>query len=108
MIQQTREIGGEFDEIVFCPHHPDANCECRKPKTGLLQAINAKISLNADTDWLVGDTGNDLKAAQRMGIRAALVETGKGDQEIKTGIVSRETVPVFKNLAHFTSWLLNV
>ena len=108
MIQQSREVGGGFDEIVFCPHHPDAKCKCRKPNTGLLQAINAKISLNADTDWLVGDTGSDLKAAQQMGIRAALVETGKGDQEIKTGIVSRETIPVFKNLAHFTSWLLNV
>ena len=108
MIQQSREIGGGFDEIVFCPHHPDAKCECRKPKTGLLQAINAKMSLNADTDWLVGDKGSDLKAAQQMGIRAALVETGKGYQEINTGIVSRETTPVFKNLAHFTSWLLNV
>ena len=49
-----------------------------------------------------------LEAAQQMGIRAALVETGKGEQEITKGIVSRETTPVFKNLAHFTSWLLNI
>ena len=108
MIQESREIGGGFDMIAYCPHHPDVNCECRKPKTGLLQAINAKLPLNADTDWLVGDTRKDLEAAQQMGIRAALVETGKGEQEITKGIVSRETTPIFKNLAHFTSWLLDI
>ena len=108
MIQECKQIGGEFDVIALCPHHPEANCECRKPKTGLLLAINAKLRLNPDTDWLIGDTGKDLKAAQQMGIRAALVETGKGSQEIATGGVSRETIPVFKNLAHFTSWLLHV
>ena len=108
MIQEANAAGGGFDMIAFCPHHPDANCECRKPKTGLLKAINAKLPLNADTDWLVGDTVNDLKAAQQMGIRAALVETGKGSEELTTGVVSRETTPTFTSLAHFTSWLLDI
>ncbi|HAN80714.1 MAG TPA: D-glycero-beta-D-manno-heptose-1,7-bisphosphate 7-phosphatase [Gammaproteobacteria bacterium] len=108
MVQQATASGGGFDMIAFCPHHPDANCECRKPKPGLLKAINAKFPLNADTDWLVGDTGNDLKAAQQMGIRAALVKTGKGNEELAKGVVSRETTPTFVNLAHFTSWLLNI
>ncbi|MBU25899.1 MAG: D-glycero-beta-D-manno-heptose-1,7-bisphosphate 7-phosphatase [Gammaproteobacteria bacterium] len=108
MTQEAKASGGFFDMIVFCPHHPDANCVCRKPRTGLLQAINARLPLNADSDWLVGDTAGDLKTAQLMGIRAALVETGKGDQEIITGVVSRETTPVFKNLAHFASWLLDI
>ena len=108
MIQEANAAEGGFDMIAFCPHHPDANCECRKPKTGLLKAINAKLPLNADTDWLVGDTVNDLKAAQQMGIRAALVETGKGSEELTTGVVSRETTPIFTSLAHFTSWLLDI
>ncbi|HBX26268.1 MAG TPA: D-glycero-beta-D-manno-heptose-1,7-bisphosphate 7-phosphatase [Gammaproteobacteria bacterium] len=108
MIQESSATGGGFDMIAFCPHHPDTNCECRKPKIGLLKAISTKLPLNPDTDWLVGDTSNDLKAAQRMGIRGALVETGKGKEELMKEVVSRETTPTFKNLAHFASWLLNI
>ena len=85
---------------------PSANAGNQKLASS--KPLMPKLPLNADTDWLVGDKGSDLKAAQQMGIRAALVETGKGYQEIKTGTVSRETIPVFRNLAHFTSWLLNI
>ena len=99
--------GGVLDVITFCPHTPDDNCGCRKPRTGLLQAINQEITINPDTDWMVGDTDKDLLAAQRMGIRAALVETGKGSRVLRDGVVSRETTPVFKNLQAFATWLLD-
>ena len=98
--------GGNIDMIVYCPHHPEGNCECRKPKPGLLHAVNQEIPLNPDTDWMVGDTAKDLNAAQRMGIRAALVETGKGQRELAKGLVSRETSPVFTDLPSFVTWLL--
>ena len=63
--------------------------------------------MNSDTDWIVGDSSTDLLAGQRMGIRGALVETGKGQRELQAGRVSRETTPVFKDLFAFTRWLLN-
>jgi D-glycero-D-manno-heptose 1,7-bisphosphate phosphatase len=98
--------GGRIDMIAFCPHTPADNCDCRKPRTGLLQSINQEIPLNPDTDWMVGDTSKDILAGQRMGIRAALVETGKGARTLENGAVSRETTPVFQNLASFSNWLL--
>jgi D-glycero-D-manno-heptose 1,7-bisphosphate phosphatase len=107
MIDAIEGAGGYIDIIVFCPHHPEDNCECRKPKPGLLHLINQEIPLNPDTDWMVGDTVKDLAVAQRMEIRAVLVETGKGQRELSSGLVSRETSPVFADLPGFVNWLLD-
>ena len=55
---------------------------------------------------MVGDTAKDIECAVRMGIRAALVKTGKGQDELRRGVVSRETTPVFSDLIEFVNWLL--
>ncbi|MDG1157617.1 MAG: HAD-IIIA family hydrolase, partial [Litorivicinaceae bacterium] len=52
MTHTIEAAGGHIDMIVFCPHQPADNCECRKPKPGLLHAINQEIPLNPDTDWM--------------------------------------------------------
>lgn len=100
------EDGGKIEWIAYCPHLPDQHCDCRKPKTGLLQEINRRSPLNVDTDWMIGDSATDLQSAQAFGIRSALVESGKGRRELEAGRVSRETTPVFKNLSAFAHWLL--
>lgn len=107
MTDTIESAGGAIDMIVFCPHRPAEQCECRKPNPGLLYAINQEIPLNPDTDWMIGDTAKDLTAAQRIGIRGALVETGKGRGELTAGFVSRETNPVFSDLRGFVNWLLD-
>lgn len=107
MRDTIESAGGVINMIAFCPHTPGDHCHCRKPQIGLLQAINHEIPINPDTDWMVGDTVKDLLAAQRMGIRAALVETGKGTRTLRDGAVSRETTPVFADLRAFVSWLID-
>ena len=106
MISELEAIGGRIQLIAFCPHHPNAGCSCRKPKPGLLQAINEQFPLDPDTTWMVGDTRKDTECARRMGIRGALVKTGKGQRELDSGVVSRETTPVFSDLGEFVDWLL--
>jgi len=106
MLDAVTEIGGQIQMIAYCPHHPDAQCSCRKPNIGLLATISEQFSLDPDTAWMVGDTAKDILCAQRMGIRGALVLTGKGERELKKGVVSRETTPIFKNLSDFVDWLL--
>ena len=106
MLDAVAEVGGQIKMIVYCPHHPDARCSCRKPNTGLLAAINEQFPLDPDTTWMVGDTAKDILCAHRMGIRGALVLTGKGEAELKIGVVSRETTPIFENLSGFVDWLL--
>jgi len=106
MLDAVAEIGGQIQMIAYCPHHPDAQCSCRKPNIGLLATISEQFPLDPDTTWMVGDTAKDILCAQRMGIRGALVLTGKGERELKIGVVSRETTPIFKNLSDFVDWLL--
>lgn len=98
--------GGRIDAVAFCPHHPDAQCHCRKPEIGLLLAIHQEFPVDPDTSWFVGDTVNDLGAAKKMGIRGALVLTGKGRRTVSEGAVSRETTPIFADLQAFSNWLL--
>ena len=106
MINELEAVGGRIQLIAFCPHHPDVGCDCRKPKPGLLQAINEQFPLDPDTTWMVGDNAKDIECAHRMGIRGALVKTGKGQRELDNEVVSRETIPVFSDLNEFVNWLL--
>lgn len=102
----VEEVGGRIDMIAFCPHHPDDKCVCRKPNIGLLLQIHRQLPVDTDTTWFVGDTLKDIEAARKMGIRGALVLTGKGERTITKGLVSRETTPVFADLRSFANWLL--
>ena len=106
MTNELEAMGGVIRMIVYCPHHPEAKCNCRKPNIGLLATINDKFRLDSDTSWMVGDTMKDIECAHRMGIRGALVRTGKGERELRKGVVSRETTLIFNDLNEFVAWLL--
>ncbi|MEY3659523.1 MAG: D-glycero-beta-D-manno-heptose 1,7-bisphosphate 7-phosphatase [Pseudomonadota bacterium] len=70
--------GGHIAVICYCPHHPDADCGCRKPKTGLLQQIAAELGEDVRGAWLVGDHEKDVRMALAAGCRPLLVRSGKG------------------------------
>ncbi len=72
--------GGHLDGIYFCPHTPDAGCDCRKPKPGLLQQICERYERTAAELIVVGDSLRDLEAAWAVGAKAILVRTGNGVQ----------------------------
>lgn len=77
----------EIDLIVYCPHKPDEGCDCRKPKTGLLDEIESSLELSLSGHHLVGDSLKDLEVAQAKGMNPILVRTGKGtDTENKGGL----------------------
>lgn len=91
-------LGGRINAIAHCFHLPGDGCECRKPKPGLL---NQLIALRGDgfvsrETIMVGDSLKDLQAADAIGIRSALVRTGKGSDTERAGGF---TSPVFDSLA---------
>jgi D-glycero-D-manno-heptose 1,7-bisphosphate phosphatase len=75
--------GGKIDAIFFCPHGPDAGCDCRKPKPGMIREILDRFRANADEVFVVGDTLRDLQAAQAAGCRPVLVLSGKGRETLE-------------------------
>lgn len=90
--------GGAIDMIAFCPHGPDDNCECRKPKPGMYQSIAKRFDVSLNGVPVIGDSLRDLQAAQRVDAKPILVRTGKGERTIARG-EGLEGIPVYDDLS---------
>jgi len=77
MMQRLAEVGGRVDAVFFCPHTPEDNCECRKPKPGLMRQIGQRYGLDLRTVPMVCDTLRDLQAARAAGCEPHLVRSGR-------------------------------
>lgn len=76
--------GGRVDGVFTCPHAPGDNCQCRKPKPGLLLQAAEALDLDLSQSVMVGDAVSDLLAGQSAGIRRTfLVKTGRGAAQAK-------------------------
>lgn len=102
--------GGKIETILFCPHGPDDDCECRKPKPGMMRELIKKHNATPSETWVIGDSLRDLQAGLSAGCKVALVETGKGKRTLST-IKENEPqltkTPLFKNLKDFSEQLLS-
>jgi D-glycero-D-manno-heptose 1,7-bisphosphate phosphatase len=79
-----------IDAWYFCPHLPEADCPCRKPRPGMLLAATKDLDLDLARSVLVGDKASDLEAARAVGCRTVLVRTGYGrDVEVELGATNR-------------------
>jgi D-glycero-D-manno-heptose 1,7-bisphosphate phosphatase len=72
----------KVDRIYFCPHTPDAGCDCRKPSPGMLRAIAADYPEKFEYSLMVGDSWSDWQAAKAAGVEPYLVKTGKGERTL--------------------------
>lgn len=79
MSQQLAQVGGHLDGIFICPHGPNDNCTCRKPKPGLLLNIAKHFAVSPGHMLAIGDSMRDLLAAKAAGCAAILVRTGNGE-----------------------------
>ena len=104
MMAVVTAAGGCIDAIYYCPHAPDADCDCRKPKPGLLQQIARQYERSAAELIIVGDSLRDLEAAWAFGAPAILVRTGNG-RATEQKIPSTRQVDVFEDLAAVASHL---
>ncbi len=78
MHRAVGQAGGRIDAVFFCPHAQEANCNCRKPKPGLLEEIGRRFNANLKGIPCIGDSLRDLEAAAAVGAQPVLVLTGKG------------------------------
>jgi len=77
MLSEFRNRGINILDVFFCPHIPDDNCSCRKPKPGLfIKAIN-KYDICLEESWMIGDSERDITAAKLAGIdNTVIVRSG--------------------------------
>jgi D-glycero-D-manno-heptose 1,7-bisphosphate phosphatase len=81
--------GARLDGIYVCMHHPSVgappyrqDCDCRKPRPGLLRRAEKELGADLTRSWMIGDRHGDLAVAWAAGARAALVKTGYGQGEL--------------------------
>lgn len=85
--------GAYLDAIYYCPHHPHKgyegevpelkiDCECRKPKPGMLFTAAEDFNIDLSQSWMIGDGENDVKAGKAAGCRTALIGTDAYDQDV--------------------------
>jgi D,D-heptose 1,7-bisphosphate phosphatase len=83
-----------LDRIYFCPHHPEKgfpgeraelkiNCDCRKPRPGMILQAQRELNIDLAQSWLIGDTTTDVQTARNAGVRSILVRTGHGGADGK-------------------------
>ena len=82
MIDAISKAGGRIDAVLYCPHHSDAQCLCRKPRPELLWEAQARFQLDLTRSFLVGDAESDILAALATGSRPILVRTGRGREQL--------------------------
>ncbi|OED41438.1 D-glycero-beta-D-manno-heptose-1,7-bisphosphate 7-phosphatase [Endozoicomonas sp. (ex Bugula neritina AB1)] len=101
--------GGKIDAIFFCPHGPNDQCLCRKPKPGMIENAIKQFQLLPNNSWVVGDSLRDIQAGQQAGCKTALVKTGKGERTLdvlEKNKTEYRDVSVFSNLKAFAKKIL--
>lgn len=92
--------GASVDGIFYCPHGPESNCICRKPKPGLLFQIARKFDIDLSETPMLGDNINNIGAARMANARPVLVRTGNGEYTMQHFPEALD-VPVYDDLAQF-------
>ena len=106
MSRMLAEVGGRIDGVFFCPHTPEDNCRCRKPKTGLYEDIARRFQVDLATVPAVGDSIRDIRSAQDAGAQPILVRTGNGAETLREHADLLAGVTVYDNLGSVAAALL--
>ncbi|MEZ5319117.1 MAG: HAD family hydrolase [Vicinamibacterales bacterium] len=110
-----RAGGGHVDGWFYCPHHPNAviddlrlDCECRKPRTGMIERARAAHAIDLARSFVVGDKLNDVRMAEAVGATGILVRTGHGADIAER---QRDALPagtrIASDLAEATMWMID-
>ena len=103
MKQKVREHGSDIIHVEVCPHKPEDNFECRKPKTGLLLQAEKALGINLKGSYFVGDKFSDVQCALAHECKPLLVKTGYGEITLKNHDTSQ--AQVFENLLSATKFI---
>jgi D-glycero-D-manno-heptose 1,7-bisphosphate phosphatase len=97
MHRALAQMGGRIDAMFYCPHVADDNCNCRKPKTGMIEDISRRFSVELNEVYGIGDSLRDLQAYHETGCKPILVRSGKGEETLSQGNLPKGTI-IFADL----------
>ncbi|RIK76612.1 hypothetical protein DCC62_11125 [candidate division KSB1 bacterium] len=101
--QHLAKHGTWVDGFYFCPHAPEANCQCRKPRLGMF--LQAAQDFQSELDgFMIGDKKSDVEAGRNAGLQTVLVRTGYGEQTIAEGKTHPDWIA--EDLSAAVDWIL--
>ena len=103
--EQFASAGISFDRYYICPHHPEDNCDCRKPKPRFLREAATEYGLDLARCVMIGDRASDIQCGVNAGTQTVLVLTGVGRETLKSGEVQPSFVA--RDIAEAAEWILN-
>jgi D-glycero-D-manno-heptose 1,7-bisphosphate phosphatase len=90
LLQMLENQNAHIDKIYYCPHHPEGSvekyrkeCECRKPKPGMLLSAAKEYKIDLSASYIIGDKMIDIQAGNNCGAGTVLVLTGYGKSELE-------------------------
>jgi D-glycero-D-manno-heptose 1,7-bisphosphate phosphatase len=111
-----KKEGAELDAIYYCPHHPSIgeppyrqDCECRKPKLGMIRRAEKEFSVDARRSYMVGDKISDVEFGRRAGCKSILVLTGygKGELEYNRDKLNGEPDYIAEDILDAAKWIVD-
>lgn len=107
LIAIAHQHGARIWGIRYCPHRPDEQCHCRKPSPGMLKSLASEHAVDLARSYMIGDALTDIAAGQSMGCKTALVQTGRGHEQLDLPEVQRwRPDHVARNLYAAAQWIL--
>lgn len=106
LMNELAAVGGTIEEFYYCPHHPDDQCLCRKPKPGMLHKIRDKYQPNFSEVFFIGDSLTDMQVALEIGCKPILVLSGNGQHTLQKNPELAKHIPYFENLAAAVQFIL--
>lgn len=116
LVGELAKTGAYLDAIYYCPHHPSAgqppyraNCECRKPKPGLLYKAADEHNIDLSRSFMIGDKYTDVELGQRIGVKGVMVMTGYGIGEYEYQRQNWPQMPdkIAENLLTAVDWIIS-
>ncbi len=81
LLNELNKNNIHISKTYFCPHHPDDNCECRKPKLGMINKAVKEFNLDLKNSYFIGDKTSDIKCGENAGCKTILVKTGSAGKD---------------------------
>jgi D-glycero-D-manno-heptose 1,7-bisphosphate phosphatase len=107
MIAEIAEMGGVVEKVYYCPHAKEANCDCRKPRPGMLLKARDELRLEMTGAVFIGDSITDIQAGFAAGVHTILVLSGLGLEQFRAHHQEAESpFRISMNLEHAVEMIL--
>ena len=105
MLEEIEAKGGRINSVAYCTHRSDGDCNCRKPKTGMIDRLTKGLDIDFKKTYFIGDSRLDIGAGKNAGCKTILLLTGKEDPaDIKNWKIQPDFIK--KDLKEAVEWVL--